>query len=127
MKRFTKTLLPKFLLLTVLIASQLSYGQVKTEKQILKEQALEHITNLKESVLLVRLFKNKTKVDALIKAGKKQAAEDLMKEVNARNQSIITAFKQYYKYSKVYFFYSDQSREIINGKYNGVVMDGAAG
>src|SRR5690606_6420623 len=88
-------------------------AQVKNETPLQK---------LKNGALLVRLSNKDNQTDALQKMGKTEAAAKIRSAQEKKNQNIILAFRKKYRFSPVYFFYSDQSQHILDGNLSSVVF-----
>jgi len=88
-----------------------------------KDSATSQLNNLKSGVLLVRL----PKIDAKIKRLKELGKHEKAKKENAFNQQlhtqILMAFDNQYNFSKFYFYYSPDSKEIQKGNLNGNIFD----
>ena len=108
----------KYILLFLLLASLSPlYSQKK------RDRARANIVMLKEGALLVRLRTSELQIAGLKKMGKTEEAEKLQKEQDEQNKSIMLAFKEHYKFSKVYFFYSNNSALVTAGKLDGILFD----
>lgn len=81
------------------------------------------INQLKNGALLVRLHNNKYLAGQLRKRGQNDLAVQKEHEAFAINKNIVRAFNRYYKFSKVYFFYSEQSDTLARGTHSGVFLD----
>lgn len=81
------------------------------------------INQLKNGALVVRLHNNKTLVDGLKKMGKADLAAQKELEMMAVNKNILMAFTRYYKFSKVYFFFSNNSDTLLKGARSGIFLD----
>lgn len=78
------------------------------------------VRNYNEGVLLVRLRSNANKINALKKyRGEAEARQEQFKQ-DAINKEIIQNFNQFYTFSKVYFFYSENSKYILNKEFDKV-------
>lgn len=88
-----------------------------------KELASFHILNLKEGVLLVRLKSGRGQAAALIKRGDTTAARKLKERKQIVNREIIRQFRKYFDFCPVYYFYDDQSGDILHGKLEGNVLN----
>lgn len=86
-----------------------------------QERAWNNIETLKDGVLLVRLQTGNSKVEALKKAGLPKKAEAAREATDKRNKRIQTALKEHFDYCPVYFFYSDNSEEILTGNFESVM------
>jgi len=87
-----------------------------------KEAAKQHIHALKSGVLLVRLYGNQRKIEALKKVGFNLHANNADAEHKKRNKKIIKAFDQHYNFSQVYFFYLSNSKEITKGNFENILF-----
>lgn len=91
----------------------------KTEsKDIAKTQILE----LKNSILLVRLKTGKNTIEAMLKAGQNQMAENRQKQIDSENKRIVNAFRAEFDFCPVYFFYSDDSKFVAEHSFDRVTF-----
>jgi hypothetical protein len=81
------------------------------------------INQLKNGALLVRLHTNKNVIESLKKMGKADLATRKELELMAVNKNIVMAFTRFYKFSKVYFFFSDRSDTLLKGARSGIFLD----
>jgi hypothetical protein len=81
------------------------------------------INQLKNGALCVRLHNNKTLVEGLKKMGKADLAAQKELELMAINKNIVMAFTRYYNFSKVYFFFSNNSDTLLKGARSGIFVD----
>lgn len=88
-------------------------------------QARAKALKLKNGILLVNLHTYTNTVTSLQKIGKNKEADKLQSDLKQMNQQIITAFEKYFKYCKVYYFYSNNSDSILAHQYANVVFDSA--
>lgn len=88
-----------------------------------KNTASEHIEQLKNGVLLVRLRTQEAKVEALKEVQKVTLAEEIQKKQEAQNERIITAFDQYFDFCPVFFFYAKDSKLIKDRSFEGIIFD----
>jgi hypothetical protein len=88
-----------------------------------RDRAKDNIVMLKEGALLVRLRTSDLQIEGLKKMGKTEEAEKLKAEQEARNNSIIAAFKKEFTFCKVYFFYSSHSADVTAGNCKGIIFD----
>ena len=113
MNYFIKTIL------SILIVA-LGFSNLQAQDPYLKE----HIQNLKNGVLLVKLYTRNNVVDALKERGRDEEAQNIEREQKFKNLAIANAFKNQYHFSPlVYFFYSDDSKKIMNKEFEDVLMD----
>jgi len=91
------------------------------KRKNLKSTSREQIKMLHDGgVLLVRLSTKKNAIEALRGLGKNEQANQMQKNQDVLNKGIIRAFKVEYKFSPVYFFYSDYSKNVSNNELNAV-------
>jgi len=103
----------KFILLLLLIPVFLS-AQPDIARQQIKE--------LKNGVLLVRLMTSEKKIQALTEAGYPDKAKEAAAEQAEENKEIAEAFKSFFDFCRVYFFYSSASEEVKSMKFSGNLM-----
>ncbi len=107
----------KYLIILLLLITTISFAQKSRDK------ARENITTIKTGALFVRLRTSDLKINALKSKGMVKEAEEIRNAQEATNKQIIEAFKKEYKFSKVYFFYSNHSTKVKEGNYNGCLMN----
>jgi hypothetical protein len=81
------------------------------------------INQLKNGALVVRLKTNKMAIDELMKSGNTKRAEEIRLEQFAINKNTMFAYLDKYKFSKVYFIYSNSSDSLLNGARSGIFLD----
>lgn len=81
------------------------------------------IKQLKSNALVVRLKTNKLAINALIKNGDTRAAEKKRVETLITDLNIYKAFQKNYKFSKVYFLFSDYTDSLLNGVRKNIFLD----
>lgn len=81
------------------------------------------INELKTGALVVKLKTDKLLIDALLKDGNTRLAEQKRLEVLARNINISKAYRNSYKFSKVYFIYSNQYDSLLKGVRSHIFLD----
>ncbi len=81
------------------------------------------INQLKNGALVVRLKTNQTLIDELRKSGKTEEADQKEAEQYLINQNIVRAFNNNYKFSKVYFIFSNSSDALLKGNTSGIFVD----
>ncbi len=81
------------------------------------------INQLKNGALLVRLQTNKTLIEGLRKMGKADLATQKEYEIMAFNKNMVMAFTRFYNFSKVYFFFSNNSDTLLKGARSGIFLD----
>jgi hypothetical protein len=77
----------------------------------------------KIDALFVGLKNSQNKIDALIKAGKAEEAEKLRQNQESENNQVINAFRVYFNYCPVYFFYLKDSKKVKDGNFKGVIYN----
>lgn len=75
--------------------------------------AAQQIEQLKNGTLLIKLNTQSARVEHRLKAGQKNRAQQLIEEVEQEHDAIIASFKNNYTFGDYYFFYSDDSDEVI--------------
>ncbi len=105
------------IIVLLLLISTISFAQKK-------EIAKANIVALKNGALFVRLKTSQLQIDGLKKMGKTKEAEELREKQAETNRAIIIAFKGYFEFCPVYFFYSNYSNEVKEGNYKGFIFDG---
>lgn len=85
------------------------------------DQEAYHI--LKEGVLLVRIPQHTKTLDALKKQGKIKDVEELTLLIKQEDYETRSVFKAEYNFGKVYFFYSSDSKNILEGEWTGHIFD----
>jgi len=88
-----------------------------------KQNAKENIKQLKEGALFIRLKTSELKINALKERGREKEAEEIRINQEKENKAIAGAFKHNYTFSKVYFFYSNHSTEVKEGRYRQHLMN----
>lgn len=86
-------------------------------------EAKTKLKQLKEGVILVRLFTNDAKISGLEAAGKTMEARKAAEQQQRENKDILLSFSQVFQFCPVYFFYSTDSEDIRNGNFEGKVFD----
>lgn len=82
-----------------------------------------HLSELKNGALLVKLYTRNNSIKAHRESGREEKANNLEKEQSFKNLAIVKAFEKKYNFSpKVYFFYSDDSGEIMDWQFKGNLM-----
>ncbi len=94
-----------------------------SKAQKAKEKARANIVLLKNGALFIRLKTSQLKINALKKIGKEKESEEIRMSQEATNLSIIKAFKENFNFCQVYFFYSNHSTEVKEGKYKAIIFN----
>jgi hypothetical protein len=81
------------------------------------------INKLKKGALVIKLRTNKNLIDQLDKAGQKELAEKKRIETAVINKTTMLAFMDKYKFSKLYFIYSNSGDSLLNGVRKGIFLD----
>lgn len=87
------------------------------------DKAKAQLHELKNGVLLVRLFTNDAKISGLEAAGKTSEANKTAEAQQRENKDILLSFSQIFQFCPVFFFYSDDSEYIRNGNFDGKIFD----
>lgn len=81
-----------------------------------KQYSADCITNLKDGALYVRLFTRSKAVELYLKNGQDKIAERIMQEQFEENRSIMQAFNDQFDFCNVYFFFSDDTKQVTSGQ-----------
>ena len=92
-------------------------------RTIKRKEAKSQINELKNGALLVRLSNGQAKVNALMKLGDDDRAEKYKMRLREENLELVRSFRSAYDFSKVYFYYSDQSSKVKNANYQGIFLN----
>lgn len=84
-------------------------------------EAKDQIRNLHKGALLVRLPTAQPLIGALNERGWNETIGEVSKALEINHREIVSAFKTYYSFSEVYFFYSNHSKEIRNGNFSSLM------
>lgn len=106
--------------LTLLFAFLFSVGTIAQSDLSTAKQQLH---DMKNGVLLVRLFTQQAKIDGLKAEGKTSQAERVAQQQYQINRDILLSFSQVFEFCPVFFFYSQDSEAIRNGDFKGKVFD----
>jgi hypothetical protein len=101
------------------IMQTMCYGQITTE---MRNAAYKQLAALGQGTLLVQLPQYRLAIEALRKHDTTKA-EILQHNVLSMQQQIVNAFSSYYTYSKVYFFYADNTSLITDKSFTRTVLD----
>lgn len=103
-----------------LAGAAFAYGQepatletLKGQRIDRKEAARQNIYLLREGSLLVRLDVQQPKIDYFTRYNNIEEVERIREEVRAEGLAIMDAFRTYYFFCKVYFFSSEDSRNLL--------------
>ena len=89
------------------------------------EKAREQLQEMKDGVLLVRLFTNDAKIATLRHQGEEREAQRASNFQHQENKDIILSFSQVFQFCPVYFFYSEDSEAIRSRDFDGHIFDAA--
>ena len=107
-----------FFIAGFLYTSTLHSQQIPSRSQ----QAVQHIQNLKQGVLLVRLSTRMQAIQSYNQSGQKDLAEKLAAEQAEINRLIAESFKNNFNFCRVYFFYSNYSEFILSNEYDKIIF-----
>ncbi len=100
----------------------LSLGALATEqKQELRGKSKKQIVQMKQSILLVRLSDKAPLIKALQEKGMEQRARAVKIKQDAVNKEIMSSFSGF-DFCEVYFFYSHDSENLQEGKFDKVTL-----
>ena len=107
---------------TIAQVDHLIYGEEIAMKR--KEIASNALVNLRNGTLLVRLNTSSKQLELLQKMGLTEKLEEVKKEQQNENKSIVEAFQNQLTFTKqVYYFYSENTPEVIDGRFIGILLD----
>jgi len=115
----------KKVILIFLLLPLISFPQKKEKINYRKKDKIDaanHITQLRKGVLLVRLSQKNNTINAMRKAGKTELADKTVHDNWLRNKEIIAAFRGYFDFCPVYFFYSEYSTSVSKNLLTNVVF-----
>ena len=108
----------------IIISSSTAFSQVKSPSDLQRLNPFEiskyYINSLKKGVLLVRLFTKQKKIDALAKYNRNEEANAVKAKQDKINKSIIKAFKENFAFCPTYFFFSHDSKYILNNQLDSI-------
>jgi len=82
-----------------------------------KMDAARHIVNLKNGTLVVRLMKKQELVDAFLVRGDTTSANIIIEQQRVKNIKQMKAFKEAYSFSNLLFFFSHDSKIILDQNF----------
>ncbi len=85
--------------------------------------AKRQIRQLRDGALLVRLKTAEPTIEAMEKRGFTRLAQEKIDAQREENISIMRAFNAAYNFSEVKFFYSSDSRKVLDGEYEGIFLN----
>ena len=95
----------------------------ESEKGRRRRIANNQIRELRDGALLVRLKTAEPSVRAMEKRGFHAMAEATLEDQRVENLSIMKAFRAAYSFSELRFFYSSDSRKVLNGDFEGIFLN----
>lgn len=115
----------KTLKLTIflIVCSLTAFNQTslaQTDNQNAKLESRQAIVDLKKGILLVKLYTDSAKIQALHKHYNKKKADAYKAELALKNTDIIKAFESNYTFSRVAYFYSEDQDLIKLGDLKNV-------
>ncbi len=81
------------------------------------------INQLKTGALVVKLKTNINQVKAFKSVGKTEKANGKIAEAFIINKNIMMGYRDNYKFSKIYFIYSNSTDSLLNGARSGIFLD----
>jgi hypothetical protein len=102
------------------------YKDPKSHEKFRKRRitvAAWQINQLKRGALVVRLPTDQLLINELKKRGEEEQAEKARIEQAAENINMIRAFRDHYRFSKVYFMSSNNSDSLMKGARTGIFLD----
>jgi hypothetical protein len=98
----------------------------RTEESLRKQRrqiAYKQIKQLRNGALLFRLKTARPTIEALESKGFARRAEEVRKAQAEENREIMQAFRKKYHFSEIKFFYSHHSRNVREGRYEGIFVN----
>lgn len=95
----------------------------ESDRRRKKRIASRQITQLRDGALLVRLKTSKPTIRAMRARGFDNWADETEKNQRIENLSLINAFRSAYNFSEVKFFYSEDSRKVRKGNFEGIFLN----
>ena len=108
-------------IITLLLILPFSFFAQTQTRQERKEISKNQIENLKEGVLLVRLYNKKNVITALENKGMARRAKAVKDKQKSVNKEIMVSFKSF-TFCEVYFFFSDNSSYLLTKDYSKVEL-----
>ena len=87
-----------------------------------RDLAYQHIREMKDGVAIVRLKTSVLKYDKLIEMGENERATQVIADQREDNLRIMAAFKKFFNFSPVYFFYSSNSNKVRQHRYEDIFL-----
>ena len=114
--------LTKFLLLLsfFVISTYSGTAQSDIESKYSKE---EHIRRLKDGVILLKLNSHSKRIESRESRGKQKEANKLKKQIKEEHEKIISGFRDYFFFCKIYYYLSDNASEVIKNQNYSSVFD----
>jgi hypothetical protein len=112
------------LIFSLIMFYQNSFGQKRVESAQMQNDRImaEMIMQLKDGVLITRLFTKENSINALRKQNKNDLADQLEVKQKKYNKEIISGFKRKFKFCPVYFFFSNYTDSILSKQIDGIVF-----
>ncbi|HLO89719.1 MAG TPA: hypothetical protein VK172_01015 [Lentimicrobium sp.] len=88
-----------------------------------KQNLVSKLDELNKGILLVRLKNWDNKIDAYKVVGDTLKANQLAAQRRAMNIAIVNSFKERYHFSDVAFFFSDDSKMVKQGTFDGIFVN----
>jgi len=114
------------LLLTLILFIAFSVHAQNEEKVEAQQKALEtakqHINDLKNGLLLVRLDYKTKEITYYEEHGNSKEATNIREKQATVNKEIMNAFQKYYSFSPVYYFSIDDSRKLLDERYDEIQL-----
>ena len=109
-------------LMFIICISIIGFGFTASEK---RELAVKQIHQLKKGVLLVRLHQHNAVLDKLKLHGKDVEHKRKKEEIEESNKSIYESLSRIYDFSKIEFFYAEDSKKVRQGDFKGIFLNDA--
>ncbi len=94
-----------------------------SERLTQRENAKTQIQDLDKGLMLVRLHTLERSIEALKQQDMPLKAEELKKRIELQHHELMKAFDTHFDFCDVYFFYSADSKKVLNENYEGIIYD----
>lgn len=104
------------------LLSLLAFSSAMAQKDVDEMSARGHIVSLKDGALLVRLQTRSQSIETLMERGMEDRAKQLEDQQRKENLEYVEAFVSEFDFAPVYFFRSEDSKQVKEGRLDEVVF-----
>ena len=108
----------RILMIAILSFVFVGFSYLDTEKE-----AREHIKNIKEGVLLVRLHTQDALIAKMKYYHQDVARKKKIEEIYQKNKSAYAALSSAYTFGEIRFFFGRNSEQVRNGEFDGIFLN----